>query len=195
MTSQVLTLLGGIGLFLFGMQTMTGALRQLATRRTRRFLARFTTTPVRGVLAGAASTALIQSSSATVMTVIGFVGAGLLTFPQALSVIFGANIGTTVTGWMVAILGLKFHLGTLAMPLLLAGSLAAMLGRGPREQVGLGLAGFSLVFIGLDLMQAGTAAIEPLLAAVLVPDNGVLSRLALVLAGAAVTVIVRGSSR
>jgi phosphate:Na+ symporter len=194
MTGDLLSLLGGIGMFLFGMQTMTGALRQLASRRARAALARFTRTPLSGVVTGAATTAVIQSSSATVMTTIGFVGAGLMTFPQALGVIFGANVGTTFTGWMVAILGLKFDLGAIALPLLLAASLLAALGRGRWELAGRGTAGFSLVFIGLGLMQAGTAALDPLLAVALSVSGGPWGILLLVGLGAVVTAIIQSSS-
>jgi phosphate:Na+ symporter len=193
MTGEILNLLGGIGLFLFGMQTMTAALGRLASRRARAVLAKFTTTPFTGVLTGAATTAAIQSSSATVMTVIGFVGAGLMAFPQAIGVVFGANIGTTVTGWMVAILGLKLKIGILALPLLFGASFLALLGRGARAQVGLTLSGFALVFVGLDMMQGAIDAVTPYLAAL--PEAGGLGgRLLLVLIGAGVTAIVQSSS-
>ena len=126
MTAEILVLAGGVGLFLVGMEIMTEALRALASRHLRGFLARFTTSPLTGTLTGAASTAVIQSSSATMVTVIGFVGAGLMSFPQAIGVIYGANVGTTFTGWIVALLGLKLSLGTIALPLLLvAAALAA----------------------------------------------------------------------
>jgi phosphate:Na+ symporter len=194
MTGELLALLGGIGLFLFGMQTMTGALRQLASRRARAALARFTNTPSSGVLTGAATTALIQSSSATVMTTIGFVGAGLMTFPQALGVIFGANVGTTFTGWMVAIVGLKLDLGAVALPLLLGATLLIALGRDRWEMAGRGLAGFSLVFIGLSMMQAGTAALDPILAVALSVGDGPGGILLLVGLGVLVTAIIQSSS-
>lgn len=193
MTGEILNLLGGIGLFLFGMQTMTAALGRLASRRLRTWLATFTRTPLTAVLTGATTTAAIQSSSATVMTAIGFVGAGLMSFPQAIGVVFGANIGTTVTGWMVAILGLKLKLGMLALPLLFGSSLLAALGRGLAAQVGLTLSGFALVFVGLDMMQATMGAVAPYLAAL--PATGSLGGLALlVLIGAVVTGIVQSSS-
>jgi phosphate:Na+ symporter len=190
----VLAVLGGAGLFLFGMQTMTQALRQLASAQARAVLARYTTSPLTGALAGAAVTAVIQSSSATVMTVIGFVGAGLMRFPQAVGVIFGANIGTTVTGWMVAMLGLKLSLGTFALPFMAVAGLGAMLGRGRWAQRSQMLAGFCLVFIGLDMMQGAAPAIQPALAAVLVPADSIAGRLAMVAAGAAVTAVVQSSS-
>ncbi|MCX7646756.1 MAG: Na/Pi symporter [Rhodobacteraceae bacterium] len=193
-TAEILSLLGGIGLFLFGMQTMSGALRQAAVRRLRAALARFTRTPLGGLVTGAATTAMVQSSSATIMTTIGFVGAGLLTFPQALGIVYGANIGTTVTGWVVAILGLKLKLGTLALPLLFAASLLAALGRGGRALAGQALVGFSLIFLGLDLMQTGTAAVEPLLDFAGTRDGAPGTILLLVLVGAVVTAIIQSSS-
>lgn len=194
MMQDNLALLGGIGLFLFGMQTMTGALRRLASRNVRAVLARFTRTPLSGALTGAAVTAAIQSSSATVMTTIGFVGAGLLTFPQAIGVVLGANVGTTATGWMVAILGIKLALGTLALPLLFLGSLAMLFGRGRIVRLGEGLAGFALVFIGLDMMGTATATVEPLLSRMLAPAETFTGKLALVAVGFAFTAVVQSSS-
>jgi phosphate:Na+ symporter len=194
MAGDLLSLLGGIGLFLFGMQTMTVALRDLASRRARSAIARFTRTPFTGFLTGAATTAVIQSSSATVMTTIGFVGGGLMTFPQALGVIFGANVGTTVTGWMVAILGLKLDLGAVSLPMLFVASLAATLARGRWALSGRALAGFSLVFLGLDLMQSGTGALEPLLGRAQLIGDGPGGILLLVAVGMLVTAIVQSSS-
>jgi phosphate:Na+ symporter len=193
MADDLLSLLGGIGLFLFGMQTMTVALRELAGRRTRAVIARFTRTPLTGFLTGVATTAAVQSSSATIMTTIGFVGAGLMTFPQALGVIFGANVGSTVTGWMVAILGLKLDLGMVSLPLLFVASLAASLTRGRWAVVARAVAGFSLVFLGLDLMQRGTGAVAPILD--LAPDfgDGPGELLLLILAGFAVTAVIQSS--
>lgn len=191
---DILTILGGIGLFLFGMQSMTGALRELASRRMRAFLSRFTTSPLTGALSGAATTAVIQSSSATMVTVIGFVGAGLMSFPQALGVIYGANIGTTITGWIVALLGLKLKLGTLALPGLLAGALAATLSHGSAARIGRLLAGFSLVFIGLDMMQEGAAGFEAWLSPEILPPDSWTGRALLLLLGVGVTVVIQSSS-
>jgi phosphate:Na+ symporter len=193
MAGDLLSLLGGIGLFLFGMQTMTAALRDLAGRRTRAVIARFTKTPFTGFLTGAATTAAVQSSSATIMTTIGFVGAGLMTFPQALGVIFGANVGSTATGWMVAILGLKLDLGTISLPLLFVASLAASLGRGRWAVVARAVAGFSLVFLGLDFMQRGTGAVAPLLELAPGLGEGPGGLFLLILAGFAVTAVIQSS--
>ncbi len=194
MTQDILALLGGIGLFLFGMQTMTGALRRLASRNMRAVLARFTRTPLSGAMTGAAVTATIQSSSATVMTTIGFVGAGLLTFPQAVGVVMGANVGTTATGWMVAILGIKLALGKLALPLLFLGSLAMLLGRRSVVRVGEALAGFALVFLGLDMMATATATVEPLLSRSLASSDTLSGLFVLIATGFAFTAVVQSSS-
>jgi phosphate:Na+ symporter len=193
MADGYLSLLGGIGLFLFGMQVMTAALRDLAGRRTRAVIARFTKTPLTGFVTGAATTAAVQSSSATIMTTIGFVGAGLMSFPQALGVIFGANVGSTATGWMVAILGLRLDLGAISLPLLFASSLVATLARGRWALTARALAGFSLLFLGLDLMQDGTGAVAPLLARAPGLGEGPGGLLLLVFAGFAVTAVVQSS--
>jgi len=194
MSEGILAVLGGIGLFLFGMKVMTEALRQAAGERLRALLARFTATPLAGVATGATATAVVQSSTATTVMTVGFVGAGLLTFPQALGVIFGANIGTTTTGWMVTLLGFKLQLGVVALPGLFAASLLMLLGRGAAARAGRMAAGLCILFIGLDMMQAGTAGAEGLLTPDLLPGEGGVNRLLLVLIGMAVVVVVQSSS-
>ncbi|MGF6860662.1 phosphate:Na+ symporter [Rhodobacteraceae bacterium MBR-64] len=194
MATQILTLLGGLGLFLFGMQTMTDALRDLSSTQARRVLARFTNTPLSGVITGTLTTAVIQSSGATTVTVIGFVGAGLMSFSQAVGVIFGANLGTTVTGWMVATLGFKLQLGQIVLPILLAGSLLRILGRGRWRLVGFGLAGFAMLFLGIDLMKTGAAAFEGYLTPEILPGDSLGGRFLLVLLGAVVAAVLHSSS-
>ncbi|MDP5367493.1 MAG: Na/Pi symporter [Paracoccaceae bacterium] len=194
MTGGLMTILGGIGMFLFGMKIMTDALREAAGSRLRHLLSRFTTTPLAGVLTGTAATAVVQSSSATTVMTIGFVGAGLLSFPQALGVIYGANIGTTVTGWIVTLFGFKLKLGSLALPALFGASLLALLGQGAWARVGRVLAGLCLLFIGLDMMQAGAAGFGDRLTPQTLPQGGLLGDLQLVLLGLAVTVVMQSSS-
>ncbi len=194
MTPEFLKLAGGVGLFLVGMQVMTEALRQLASRHLRSFLSRFTTSPLTGAMTGAASTAVIQSSSATMVTVIGFVGAGLMTFPQALGVIYGANVGTTFTGWIVTFLGLKLSLGVVAMPLLLVSVLVTLLTTGRAARIGRALTGFALIFIGLDMMKDAVAGFEDTLITANLPGEGIGGRFLLVLIGAGVTMIIQSSS-
>ncbi|MCC6008033.1 MAG: Na/Pi cotransporter family protein [Rhodobacteraceae bacterium] len=194
MSGDLLLLLGGIGLFLFGMQTMTTALRELASDRARGLLAGFTRTPLSGALTGAATTAAIQSSSATMVMTVGFVGAGLMAFPQALGVLYGASVGTTFTGWLVLFVGFRLKLGVIALPLLFLASLIALLGPGQLARAGRGLAGFALVFIGLDMMQAAMAAWEGQITPASFPDAGPWGRAQLVAIGIAVTMLTQSSS-
>ncbi len=194
MTADILRALGGVGLFLAGMLMLTEGLRGLAGRALRDALSRFTRTPLSGAVTGATTTALIQSSSATTVTVVGLVGAGLMTFPQALGVIFGANLGTTATGWIIAILGFKLHLGEAVLPLVLAGALLWMFGTGRVGLLGMALVGFGLLFIGIDTMQAGMAAFEGALTPDDFPGDTLLGRAKLVMIGAAVTAITQSSS-
>lgn len=191
---DILPILGGIGLFIFGMGLMTEALRAAASGRLRRFLATFTTTPLRGVLTGTCTTAVIQSSSATTVMTVGFVGAGLLSFPQAIGVLFGANIGTTFTGWMVTLLGFKLKLGTLALPALFMASLLGLLGRGGWARAGRILAGLCLLFIGLDMMQDGAAAFSDTVTPDDLPPPGIGGQVQLLLAGLVMTVVMQSSS-
>lgn len=194
MSGDIPTLLGGTGMFLIGMRLMTGALGELASRQTRAVLRRVTTSPLTGTLAGAATTALVQSSSATLVMTIGFVGAGLLTFPQAMGVVFGANVGTTITGWMVVLLGFKLDLARVALPLLFAAALLSSLGRGVRGRAGTLLAGFSLVFLGLDMMQAGAEGFRDAMLGFAPAADTLWGRFRLLLLGVAVTLVIQSSS-
>jgi len=192
--SEILTALGGIGLFLLGMKIMTEALREAAGANLRRLLARFTTTPVRGVVSGAVTTAVIQSSSATTVMTVGFVGAGLLSFPQALGVIYGANIGTTVTGWIVSLVGFKLKLGVVALGLLFVASLTLVFAQGRVARIGSIAAGFCLLFIGLDLMQEGMSGAAGWITSERTPGRGFFGMLAMAALGLAITVVMQSSS-
>lgn len=191
---HVLSLIGGIGMFLLGMEVMTAALRDAAGRDLRAVLARFTTTPLRGALTGAGATALIQSSSATTVMTVGFVGAGLLSMPQALGVIFGANIGTTATGWLVSILGFRLDLDALAMATLLPASLMLLLGRGGVARAGRVVAGLCLLLVALALMQAGAADLTGRVTPDRLPGANLGGLLLLSGLGLAVTVLMQSSS-
>jgi phosphate:Na+ symporter len=147
-------LLGGIGLFLLGMRLMTDGLKLAAGESLKRVLGRWTSTHARGLVAGALITALVQSSSAVIVATIGFVNAGLLSLGQAVAVVFGSSVGTTMTGWLVAALGVRIHVATFAVPLVGAGALLRLIGRGGRR-AGLGdaIAGFGLFFLGIDFLR------------------------------------------
>ncbi|TGD63685.1 Na/Pi cotransporter family protein [Tabrizicola sp. WMC-M-20] len=194
MTGGLLGFLGGIGLFLFGMETLTSALRSLAGEGLRRWLLRMTSTPFRGVLTGAGITAVVQSSTAVTVMTIGFVGAGLIGFSQSLGVIYGANIGTTMTGWIIMLVGVKLKLGVLALPVLFAASLMGVLGEGQVARVGRMLAGLSLLFIGLDLMQAAAAGVNAHITPDWLPQDTWTGRLMMAAIGLVLVAIMQSSS-
>lgn len=146
-------LAGGLALFLFGMENMSRALQQAAGERMRGFLRRITRTPLTGALAGLLVTAVLQSSSATTVMVIGFVSAGLMELPQAVAVVFGANVGTTMTAQLVA-----FRLADWVFPILFAGVLVWLLARRERtRQLGLAVFSFGLLFDGIEVLSGAMA--------------------------------------
>ena len=150
---QIFTLLGALGMFLYGMNLMSSGLQKAAGDRLRGLLSAMTSNPFKGVLTGLGVTTVIQSSSATTVMVVSFVNAGLLTLAQAIGVIMGANIGTTVTAWMVAWLGFKADIAILAVPLMLLGFLFSNSKKSKRQNVGELIVGFSLLFLGLSFMK------------------------------------------
>jgi phosphate:Na+ symporter len=157
MTSSILAALGGIGLILLGMTIVTEGLRALAGDALRRWLARFTSNAVTGALTGAIITAMMQSSGAVTVATVGLVGGGALTFLQAIGIIFGANIGTTFTGWMVALLGFTFNLQTALLPVIFVGALIRRYASGRLASFGFALAGFGLLFLGLGTLPGSKA--------------------------------------
>ena len=150
---QIFTLLGALGMFLYGMNLMSSGLQKAAGDKLRGFLSAMTSNPFKGVMTGVGVTSLIQSSSATTVMVVSFVNAGLLTLAQAISVIMGANIGTTVTAWLVAWLGFKADISILAIPLMAVGFLCSNSKKNQRQNIGELVVGFSLLFLGLSFMK------------------------------------------
>ena len=140
-------------MFLYGMNLMSSGLQKAAGDKLRSFLSAMTSNPAKGVLTGLGVTTVIQSSSATTVMVVSFVNAGLLTLAQAISVIMGANIGTTVTAWMVAWLGFKADISILAVPMMLFGFLFSNSKKNQRQNIGELIVGFSLLFLGLSFMK------------------------------------------
>jgi phosphate:Na+ symporter len=198
---MVVSILGGLGLFLLGMAVLTDGFRALAGSALRSVLARAAATPARGTFWGAAVTLVIQSSSATTMTTIGLVSAGLLTFPQALGVVFGANIGTTGTGWLVALLGVNVSLNAAAMPMVFVGALLRLLGRGRWAGAGGALAGFALLLLGLTVLQGGMSGFAARVHPADLPDvsdplslAGMLAVAYLVVTGVILTTVMQSSS-
>ena len=150
---QIFTLLGAMGMFLYGMNLMSSGLQKAAGDRLRGFLSAMTSNPFKRVMTGVGITALIQSSSATTVMVVSFVNAGLLTLVQAIGVIMGANIGTTITAWMVSLLGFKADISILAVPLMLLGFLFSNSKKNQHRNIGELIVGFSLLFLGLSFMK------------------------------------------
>ena len=185
---------GGLGLFLLGMIVMTDGLRALAGSAIRVALMRFTHSPLSGAVTGAASTAILQSSSATTVAAVGFVGAGLITFSASLGIIFGANIGTTITGWLVALLGFKLNLGTVILPVILLGTILRLFGNGRAANTGYALAGFGLIFVGITLMQQGMGGLTEVITPQTFPPDTLVGRLQLVALGVLFTIITQSSS-
>lgn len=191
---MIFQLLGGIGIFLLGMGLLTDGLKAFAGEALRGALMRFTGTPVKAFGSGALVTLLVQSSSATTVTLIGFVSAGLLAFPQAVGVVLGASLGTTGTGWLVAVLGLKVSLGFYALPLVGVGALLRLLGRARIKALGLALAGFGLIFIGIETLQAGMQGASGAFNLAGLPTSGFVGHVVTMVLGAAMTVVMQSSS-
>ncbi|MBE6227501.1 MAG: Na/Pi cotransporter family protein [Bacteroidales bacterium] len=150
---QIFTLLGALGMFLYGMNLMSSGLQKAAGDRLRNFLSAMTSNPFKGVLTGLGITSVIQSSSATTVMVVSFVNAGLLTLAQAISVIMGANIGTTVTAWLVSWLGFKADISIFSVPLMAVGFVLSISKKSQRRNIAELIVGFSLLFLGLSLMK------------------------------------------
>lgn len=140
-------------MFLYGMNLMSGGLQKAAGNRLRNLLSAMTSNPLKGVLTGLGITTVIQSSSATTVMVVGFVNAGLLTLMQAVGVIMGANIGTTVTAWIISVLGFKADISVLAVPLMAVGFVMSMAKKEKYRNISEFIIGFSLLFLGLSLMK------------------------------------------
>jgi len=191
---QILTTLGGLGLFLMGMVVMTEGLRNLAGEALHAWLTRFTRSPATGALTGTVATAVLQSSSATTVTAVGFVAAGLMTFPQALGIVYGANLGTTITGWMVALFGFKLKMGAAALPVIFVGAMLRIFSRGRWAEFGRAVAGFGLVFLGIGFTQEGMAGFATQVTPDNFPPDSWPGRLALVGIGLVITVVTRSSS-
>lgn len=150
---QALTLLGALGMFLYGMNLMSAGLQKAAGSKMRNLLSAMTSNPFKGVLTGLGITSVIQSSSATTVMTVGFVNAGLLTLSQAIGVIMGANIGTTVTAWLVSLLGFKADISLFAVPLMAVGFILSLSKVDKRRHISELIVGFSLLFLGLSLMK------------------------------------------
>ena len=195
---DLLKLFGSLALFLYGMKIMSEGLQKLAGDKMRRILTAMTTNRVTGVLTGMLITALIQSSSATTVMVVSFVNAGLLTLAQSIGVIMGANIGTTVTAWIISALGFKVDIAAFALPLLTVGVVMLFMQKSKYKSMGEFIMGFCFLFMGLSYLKANAPDLQnnpEMLAFVQDYANmGFMSILLFVLIGTVLTMIVQASA-
>lgn len=193
-----LRLIGSLALFLYGMKIMSEGLQKFAGDSLRRILTAMTTNRVTGVLTGVLITALIQSSSATTVMVVSFVNAGLLTLTQSIGVIMGANIGTTVTAWLISALGFKVDIAAFALPLLACALPLFFSGKSSRKSIGEFVFGFAFLFMGLQSLKANApdlGANPEMLAFVQnYTDMGFFSIILFLFIGAILTMIVQASA-
>ena len=188
------TLLGGIGLFLLGMTLMTDGLKLAAGKALRNILENSTKTPIRGVFSGALITSVVQSSGVVTVAIIGFVNAGLMNLGQAVTIIYGTNIGTTMTSWLVAIIGFELNIKAFALPAIGLGMMLRLI-KGPGRQgaIGEALAGFGVFFMGIDVLKSGFEGIGSGIHLAWQGD-GIVSILFYLAIGFLLTVIMQSSS-
>ena len=196
---NLLSLLGSLALFLYGMKIMSEGLEKFAGERLRSILSSMTRNRVMGVLTGILITALIQSSSATTVMVVSFVNAGLMTLAQSIGVIMGANIGTTVTAWIISAIGFKVNIAAFALPLLAIGIPLIFNSESKKKSIGEFVFGFSFLFMGLSYLQKNAEALQigDMVASLLAGwagSGGFLTILLFVLVGAIVTMVVQASA-
>jgi phosphate:Na+ symporter len=160
MIAQILTLVGALVLFLFGMKLMSEALQKVAGNKLRKILSVMTSNRFFGVLTGVLITAIIQSSSATTVMVVSFVNAGLLSLSESIAVIMGANIGTTVTAWIISLIGFKIDISTLALPLMGIAFPFIFSKKSSRKSLGEVIIGFAILFIGLGFLKDAGSSIS-----------------------------------
>lgn len=187
--AMLLAILGGIGLFLLGMQMMTGSLKNLTGEFIKGWMNRFAGGTGRAIFSGAFITAIIQSSTAVTLLTIGFVSAGLLSFAQSVGIIMGANIGSTSTGWLVSLIGFKVDLQGWALPIIGFGVLLKTFLPERSTAYGSVLAGFGLLFLGIGVLQEGMGELQHA-----VSFAGPTNIFLLVLIGIIMTVIMQSSS-
>ncbi len=195
---QVLTLLGSLGLFLYGMMLLSEGLQKVAGDKMRSFLAAMTSNSLKRILTGLLITSIIQSSSATTVMVVSFVNAGLLSLAQSVGVIMGANIGTTVTAWIISLLGFKADISALSIPLVGIGFFLMMFKSKKKKSIGELIVGFALLFLGLSFLKSSVPDLrdtpEVLMFLKEWTSFGFGSVLLFVLIGTVLTIVLQSSS-
>lgn len=195
MLENIFQFLGGIGLFLLGMSFLSEGLVAFGSGVLKTALIRFTGTPLKAFFSGVIGTVALQSSTATTVTLIGFVSAGLITFSQAIGVVIGASLGNTATGWIIATVGLKVNLGLYTLPLIGIGAFMRLIGRKRKiAYLGLAMAGFGMMFLGINTLQHGMSGITTFLKLGNLPVGGFWPSMATVLVGLVMTVMMQSST-
>jgi len=198
MIYQILEIIGSLGLFLYGMRVMSDGIQKAAGERLHSIMNFMTGNRFSALLTGVAITALIQSSSATTVMVVSFVNAGLLNLGQAIGVIMGANIGTTVTGWIVALIGFKFKISAIALPAIGIGLPLIFIKKLGKQEWGETVTGFGILFLGLNFLKNSVPDIqsnpEILEFLTMFTDSGFWSFLIFVGVGTVLTFVVQSSS-
>lgn len=193
-----LTLVGSLGFFLYGMKLMSEALQKVAGDKMRTILAKMTSNPVKGVFTGLFITAIIQSSSATTVMMVSFVNAGLLSLSESIGVIMGANIGTTVTAWLISLLGFKVDISIISLPLIGIGFPLLFSKTNKKKSWGEFIIGFAMLFLGLTYLKDSVPDIKhhPEILSFLAEytSNGFLSHLLFLAIGTILTMIIQSSS-
>lgn len=196
--SLLIQVLGGLGIFIYGMKLLSESLQRVAGDRLRSFLSSMTRNRVSAVFSGLFITSTIQSSSATTVLVVGFVNAGLISLAQAIGVIMGANIGTTITAWIVSFLGFKFNIASFALLAVAAGVILNFSRKESRSGWGSFLIGFGFLFLGLDYLKSSVpdSAKDPdsFLFLQQYTNMGFNTILLFVLIGALLTIVIQSSS-
>lgn len=195
---EILTLIGSLGIFLYGMILMSESLQKVAGQKMRSILASMTSNRVLGVFTGFLITAIIQSSSATTVMVVSFVNAGLLSLGESIGVIMGANIGTTVTAWIISILGFKVKMSIIAIPLIGIAFPLFFSKNKKRKSIGELIIGFSLLFLGLEYLKDAVPEIDPTSDFIQnlgkYTNLGYISLFLFVIIGTLLTVVIQSSS-
>ena len=188
-------LLGGIGLFMLAIGMMTDGLRMAAGPSLRNILAKGSSTPLRGIFSGCFMTAIVQSSSAITVASLGFVNAGLINMRQALGIIYGSNIGTTMTGWLVALMGFQFKIQDFAMPMIGIGMLLKLTNKkGTLASFGLALVGFGLFFVGIDVLKHAFEGLVATFDITKYKADGISGAVLFLVIGIVMTVLTQSSS-
>ncbi len=194
LTQELLRASGSIGVFLLGMVLMTEGLKQLAGGALRDLLAHCVQRPIHGVLTGAAVTVAMQASSSTVLATMGFATAGMITLQQAVTIVAGATIGTTSTSWLMATVGLNASISVFAGPLVLIGALARMLRRGRTAQIGLLIAGFGMIIVGISSLKGSLGGVLASIPFAAIDTTTVGGTLMLVAIGGSLAVLMQSSA-